>query len=231
VTLLLELSGIRKDYRGLRPLRVDHLAVSAGEQVAMTGIDQPAAEVLVNLVTGAALPDAGEVRVFGQPTAAIGDSHEWLAIVDRFGIVSDRSVLLEGMTVVQNLSMPFTLDIEPPPDSIRERASALAGEVALPPSVWEARVGDLDGADRLRVRVARAIALDPAIVLLEHATAAVARNRAAALGTQIRRVAAARGAAVLALTADREFASAVAGRVLALEPATGRLVERRRWFR
>ena len=73
----------------------------------------------MNLVTGASLPDAGSVDVFGHPTSAIADSTEWLAIVDRFGIVSDRAVMLEGLTVLQNLAVPFTLDIEPPSDESR----------------------------------------------------------------------------------------------------------------
>ena len=68
-----------KDYRGLRPLRIERLTLAAGEQVALLGFDQPAAEVFVNLITGATLPDPGEVRVLGRPTAAITDSADWLA--------------------------------------------------------------------------------------------------------------------------------------------------------
>ena len=81
-----------------------------------SGFDQPSAEVFVNLATGATLPDAGDVSVFGRPTTAIDDSADWLATVDRFGIVSERAVLLDALTVIQNLAMPFTLEIEPPPD-------------------------------------------------------------------------------------------------------------------
>jgi len=39
---------------------------------------------------------------------------DWLAAVDRFGIVSERAVLLDVLSVVQNLAVPFTLEIEPP---------------------------------------------------------------------------------------------------------------------
>jgi ABC-type lipoprotein export system ATPase subunit len=99
--------------------------VQAGEHIAIIGLDQVTAEVFVNLVTGATLPDRGEVRLFGRPTSAIADSADWLAVVDRFGIVSPRAVLLDSLTVVQNLAMPFTLD-EPPAEDIRRRAVALA---------------------------------------------------------------------------------------------------------
>ncbi len=229
---VLELAGVSKDYHGLRPLRIQQLTVAAGQQLALIGLDQPMAEVFVNLLTGATLPDLGEIRVFGQLTSAIVDSAEWLTVVDRFGIVSERAVLLDGLSVLQNLAVPFTLDIEPLPDDISARAADLAQEVGLPPSEWQNPVAALGMASRARVRLARALALDPSLLLLEHATAVVGRDEVAALGGQIRAVAGRRGAAIVALTADRAFAEAVADRVLTLEAASGRLTERRasRWF-
>src|SRR5512139_3851110 len=90
---LLEIISISMQYGALRPLRMEQLSLSSGEHVAIMGLDQPAAEVLINLVTGAALPDAGHVRVFGRSTADITDSTDWLATLDRFGIVSERAAL------------------------------------------------------------------------------------------------------------------------------------------
>ena len=231
MTPVLELVGISKDYRGLRPLRIASLTIAAGEQVAILGLDQLSAEIFVNLATGATLPDAGEVRVLGRLTSAITDSADWLATVDRFGIVSERAVLLEQLTVVQNLAMPFTLDIEPPPDDIRARAERLAGEAGLLPRSWTTPVADLDPIDRVRVRLGRAMALDPAVLLLEHVSASVGRGQVAALAADMRDIARRRGAALVAATADETFARAVAGRVLSLELSSGRLTERRaRWF-
>src|SRR5947209_4601064 len=129
------------------------------------------AEVFVNLVTGATLPDNGEVRIFGRPTAAVSDSADWLALVDRFGIVSARAVLLGGLSVIQNLSMPFTLEIEPPPDDVCVRAARLATEVGLAERSWHRPVSELGPTDLARVRLARALAHEPAVLLLEHASA------------------------------------------------------------
>ena len=228
---VLEFAGASKTYGGLRPLRIAGLRVDAGESVALLGFDQPSAEVFVNLATGATLPDAGDVSIFGLPTRAIEDSADWLATVDRFGIVSERAVLLDALTVIQNLAMPFTLEIEPPPDAVRAQAEALAREVGLPETSWTRPVAELDAAGWLRVRLGRAIALDPAILLLEHASARLPPEAVAAAGADIRAVAAGRRIALLAVAADERFAKAVAGRVLTLEPATGRLTaRRRRWF-
>jgi ABC-type transporter Mla maintaining outer membrane lipid asymmetry ATPase subunit MlaF len=180
IPAVLQLSGVTKDYRGLRPLRIAALSVAAGEHVALLGVDQVAAEVFINLVTGATLPEAGDVHVFGRPTSAISDSADWLATVDRFGIVSERAVLLDQLTVIQNLAMPFTLEIEPPPDEVRRRASALAREVGVQESGWERPIAGLDAAARVRLRLGRALALDPAVLLLEHASAGLSAPDAGA---------------------------------------------------
>jgi len=230
--VVLELTDVIKDYRGLRPLRIQQLSVAAGDATAIVGVDQPMAETFVNLATGATLPDRGEVKVFGRATSSINDSAEWLAFVDRFGIVSERAVLLGELTVIQNLAMPFTLEIEPPPEDVRMSAEQLAHEVGLPEASWRRPVTELNAAGRMRVRFGRALALDPAILLLEHPTATVAREDTLPLGRSIRVVAERRGVATLTLTADRDLAAAIATRVLTLEPASGLLKERRHlgWF-
>lgn len=230
---VVDLSGIAKQYGALRPLRIERLSVAPADSVAIIGLDQGAAEVFVNIVTGATLPESGEVRAFGRPTSAIADSDEWLAFVDRFGIVSERAVLLDPLSVIQNIAVPFTLDIEPPPDEVRDRAVALAKEVGLAEAALSKAVGELDAASRARVRVARALALNPGVLLIEHLTAGVPREEIVGLGQAIRTVAAQRGTATVTITADTHFAGAIAERVLTLEPATGRLRQAGAfgWFR
>lgn len=230
---VIEIADVSKSYGGLRPLRIQQLMLSPAERVAILGMDQPMAEVFVNLVTGAGLPERGSVRVFGQATSDITDSAEWLTLVDRFGIVSERAVLLEGMTLLQNLALPFSLEIEPMSDETRLRAAALAAEVGLSEAEWDEPVAELNGASRARARLARALALDPAVLLLEHPTAAVGRQDVPPLAECFRGVAERRGVAAVALTADHAFAGALGGRVVTLDGATGRLTEQRvtGWFR
>ena len=223
---VLELSDVSKDYRGLRPLRIARLTVLPGEVISIVGLDQTTAEVFVNLVTGATLPDRGDVRLFGRSTTAIADSTDWLAVVDRFGIVSGRAVLLDALTVVQNLAMPFTLEIEPPADDIRRRAVALARRAGLADASVDRPVAELGPAGHARVRLGRALALDPAVVILEHPTAGLPREQVVAFGVQCRDL----SAATIALTADLEFAEALAGRCLTLDAATGRLAGRSGWL-
>jgi ABC-type transporter Mla maintaining outer membrane lipid asymmetry ATPase subunit MlaF len=220
---LLEIDALSMQYGALRPLRVQQLSVAAGEHVSLVGLDQPAAEVLINLVTGASLPNTGTVKVFGRLTAEISDSTDWLTMVDRFGIVSERAALLEPLTVIQNLAVPFSLEIEPPPPSIAAQARAIATESGLPDGVLHQRVGDLDATLRMRIRLARALALNPSVLLLEHPSAAMPRHDVARFAADVRSLAARRSLAALSITADRDFAAAGSTRTLVLEPATGRL--------
>ena len=83
----------------------------------------------------------------------------------------------------------------------------------------------------MRVRVGRAIALDPALLLLEHASAAIPREAIDGFGAAIRAIAERRGIAVVAVGFDEAFARALGATILVHEPATGRLKESGRgWF-
>lgn len=229
---VVEMARVVKKYSGLRPLRVAALSIAAGERVAIAGIDAAGAEVLLNLVTGASLPDEGEVRVFGRPTGEVENGDEWLASLDRFGIVSERAVLLEGASLAQNLALPFTLEIDPVTAETLARVHALAAECGIAPAWLEQRAGDLPPEVRARVHVARAIALDPRLLLMEHPTATLAEADRGAFGTIVARVCEARALTMIATTLDSVFASAAADRTLTLQPGTGQLVAARRaWWR
>ena len=227
---VLELLGVSKDYGGLRPLRVEELHLSERDAIALLGFNQESAEILISLVTGSTLPDTGRIAIFGRSTAEITNARDWLAVVDGFGIVSERAVLLEALTVLQNLAMPFSLDVEPLADDLRRRAELLAGEAGLSPETWNRVTGTLDASTKMRIRVGRALALDPRILLLEHVSAGLDPDEASKLAGSIRSSARRRGTAILAATADERFARAVATRILEWEPATGKLRGRRRWF-
>ena len=217
----LVLKDLEKQYGALRPLRVRDLRVPADRITMLIGLDRPAAEVFVNLVTGAALPDKGEVTSLGRSTTAISNGDEWLAFVERFGIVSDRVVLLEGMTVAQNLAISFDLNLEPLPPDVLPRVTALAAEVGIDGESLNSRVADAPPLLRSKIYLARALAFDPEILLLEHPTANLSPDEAKSFGEIIRRVGEHRGLTTLGLLMDENFAKSTGGRLLIWEPATG----------
>jgi ABC-type transporter Mla maintaining outer membrane lipid asymmetry ATPase subunit MlaF len=231
--VLVSVRDVRKDYHGLRPLRVQHLELERGARMAITGIDRPAAEVLTNLITGATLPDEGEVEIFGASTRAITDADHWMRELDRFGILSERVVLLDRFTVEQNLAIPLSLELESMASELRAHVSRLALEVGIAASYLAQPLAGLAAGAQLRLRLGKALALDPAVLVAEHPNALLPPAEVSGFAADFLRVVSNRGIASLVLTADRTFAAAVADAVFTLEPATGELKPAggwRRWF-
>jgi ABC-type transporter Mla maintaining outer membrane lipid asymmetry ATPase subunit MlaF len=225
---VLRIANVRKQYQALRPFRLRELSIDVGERVAIAGLDRGAAEVLVNLVTGASVPDEGDVVVLGRSTHAIADGDEWLASLDRFGIVSPRAVLLDGATLLQNLAMPYTLEIDPIPPGVASRAAALGVEAGIPGGRLHQPIAQLTPQIRARAHLARAVALDPALLILEHPTADLPPEDRKALAADLTRVTSARRLATLIISEDAEFSAAAATRRYTLEGATGELRKPRR---
>lgn len=229
--VLVELKDVEKDYRGLRPLRIQELRLRPGELVALLGLDAAMAEVLVNLVTAAQLPDKGDVRIFGRSTATITDVHAWVADLDRFGLISERAVLVEQLTAEQNLALPLSLEIDEMPAALRQQVQDLASEVALSADELQTPTGALTPLSRLRLRLGRALALKPRVILAEHPNAILPADDAPRFAADFTRVMSSRSIASLTMTADVTFATAVADRVLTLQPATGLLKPTSAWRR
>jgi putative ABC transport system ATP-binding protein len=231
---LVSLQRVVKNYQGLRPLRIQALTVKRGDAVALLGFDAATAEVLVNLVTAGSLPDEGEVRIFGTATSAIRDHTSWMALIDRFGLISHRSPLLASLTAEQNLALPFELAVESLEDEVRQIVRRLADEIALPVAHLSQPVAALPAASQLRVRLGRALALRPEVVLAEHPNATLEAADAAAFAADLARIRQDRQLATVVMTADKRFAEASGTDILTLQAATGELKPssswRRRWF-
>ena len=221
-----------KEYGGLRPLRVANLTVAVGECVTLAGLDVPAAETFVLLATGAGLPDQGEVRVMGEATSAITEGDAWLESLDRFGVVSHRAALVDAISIEQNIAMSYTLSIDPIAEDVHQKVRALAAQVGLDPADLSKPVAGVTGAAQLRAHVARALAHDPAVLVLEHPTLHVERADAAALGASIAAATRARQVGVLAITDDEELSVHMGARRLKLNASTGDCAPvKRGWFR
>ena len=226
---LLSVRALVKNYQALRPLRIASLTISRGEIVSITGLDAPAAEMLVGLVTGAVVPDSGEVRLFGQSTTEVADSEAWLAMLDGIGILTERAVLIGQFSVEQNIAMSFTLAVDPIEPEVRPRVNALAEEVGLAGDVLAKRIAETAADVQNRVRLARALALSPALLVAEHPSAGLPRDSVERFAADLSSIARQRTLALLAITSDEKFSHALGGQALVLEAATGTLRQRGIW--
>jgi putative ABC transport system ATP-binding protein len=230
--VLLQLRDVTQDYGGLRPLRIKSLDVRVGQRLAVMGLDQGAAEVLVNLMTGSTTPRTGGVQAFGRDTADITDSETWLVALRQYGLLGVRTVLIEQLTVEQNLAIPLTLEVDPLPEEFKAAVRALGVETGLA-HLLDRRPAELGALDAQRLRLGRALALNPRVLLAEHPTASLERAEADQFARDMSRIVSARGMAAVYVTADRAFAQQAADEIVTLKPATGELVSAvgwRRWF-
>ena len=221
--VLLTITGEHKEHQALRPLRVRDLNVSAGDVMSLSGLDAQAAETFVNLVTGATLPDAGEVVLFGQNTRTIPDTKAWLKTLDGIGMVTSRGVLIEAFSVLQNVAMSFTLAVDPIDPRVVPQAGAVAREVGIDQALFDLPAGSVPPEVKMRVHLARSLALGPRLLIAEHASATLPRETVSSFGADLARAAQARGLAVIAITADDVLAKAIGGARLELVAATGEL--------
>ena len=228
---VIELKNVSKEYGGLRPLRIEYFALQPSDTVALLGFDRAAAEVVVNLISAATLPDTGDVEIFGSPTHHITDASAWFRSLDRFGILSERAVLIDELTVEQNLALPLSFEVDDMPAAVRSQIAEIADEVGISSADRRTSMKLADPGIRTRVRLGKALALDPKVLLAEHPNAGVPLNEVARFGATLAAIAAKRDLAMLVLTADTAFAAAVCKQVLTWRPSTGELVAASRWTR
>lgn len=220
---LLDISGLVKDYQALRPLRIKSLTIVPGDLLVVTGLDAVAAETFVHLMTGATLPDSGDISLFGQNTKDISDGDAWLKSLDGVGMVTSRGVVVAMFSVLQNIALSFTLEVDPIDPAVLPQAIALAREVGVAESAFDVPAGRMPTDTHMRIHLARALALGPRLLVAEHPSASLPRETVSAFGADLARLARSRGLALITLTADDELAKAIGGQRLELVPATGEL--------
>jgi ABC-type lipoprotein export system ATPase subunit len=228
---IIHITALRKQFGGLRPLRINGLSMAPGDRVTLHGLDAESAEMLTLLITVASLPDEGTVAIAGRDTRDIQTDTEWLTSLDVFGMVTTRAALMDSVPLEGNLALPFTLSIDPLLPEVRQAVESLAAEVGLPAELLPAPVHQLDEAERARVHLARALALKPQVLLLEHPTARLATDDAAAFGRVLSAVGARRNLGWLAISEDDAFAGEAGGQRCRLAPASGEISAARRGWR
>ena len=213
---VIEFRGVEKALGESFPLRISEFTLREHERVVLSGLPGVMGEAFMNLIIGASLPDHGDVIVFGKNSKEIRTDTEWLTSLDRFGLVSDRAVLLEQSTIAQNLALPVTLAIDPMSPEVRAIVESLAREVELPLESLDRPPGAIEQSfasamERSRLHLARALAHRPKVLLLEHPTLShgILGDK---FGASLRSIAEARKLSFIAVSDDDRFARETGGR-------------------
>jgi nitrate/nitrite transport system ATP-binding protein len=213
---VLALRGVAKGFgpagRRTSVLADVHLELAPGEVVAIVGFSGSGKTTLLSLLAGLIEPDAGEVELDGRPAPPAGPDRS---------VVFQSYALLPWLTVLANVQLAVdAVRGELPRRARRERALELVRLVGLE-AARAKRPGELSGGMRQRVAVARALALDPRILLLDEPLGALDALTRASLQDEMARLFERSGMSVVLVTNDVDEAILLADRIVPLSLGPG----------
>ena len=190
-----------------------NLSLAAGQTIALVGRSGAGKTTLLKLVNRLLVPSVGRVLVEGR------DTMEWdpIRLRRRIGYVFQDVGLFPHMTVEENVTVVARLE-NWPPRRARSRAHELLDLVGLPPATYAGRrPHELSGGQRQRVGLARALAIDPPILLMDEPFGALDPITRAEVRREFARLQQELRTTVLLVTHDVAEAFALAQRVGVLE--------------
>lgn len=208
--MIIEATGLTKEFaraRGGQRLftAVHPLDIGLEEQslTAISGHSGSGKSTLLNMLAGILTPTAGIVRIDGTDLYSLRDEERSRLRNERIGLVPQGHTALRALTVLDNVLLPAILYNRD--EAPAERARELLGRVGLG-DLAEAAPTELSGGELRRMAIARALLMDPAIVLADEPTTGLDHANATAVLTLLRD-AADRGAAVLVVSHEAEARS------------------------
>jgi phospholipid/cholesterol/gamma-HCH transport system ATP-binding protein len=165
---LIELRNLSKRFGQLVVLDGISLSIEPRRCIVILGASGSGKSVLLKHIVGLLKPDAGEVWFEGQRIDQLGE-RQLVPIRQRFGFLFQMGALFDSMTVEENIAYPVQEHTSKPKEQIDRIVDEKLRQVGLP-QVRKKMPGDLSGGQRKRVALARAIALDPEVVIYDEPT-------------------------------------------------------------
>jgi phospholipid/cholesterol/gamma-HCH transport system ATP-binding protein len=141
------------------------LVVAAGCAICVLGRSGTGKSVMLKHIIGLMRPDEGSVLVEGHDVTRLSP-RELARVRQRMGMLFQQAALFDSISVGENVAFPMRRHSTLPSCEIRERAEALLADVGLS-GEYEKMPADLSGGMRKRAGLARALALEPAILLAD----------------------------------------------------------------
>lgn len=165
---MLALRQVRKVFDGQVVLDNLDLDVPSGKITAIIGPSGGGKSVLLKHMIGLLKPDSGQVLVDGENIASMGRG-ELNRVRERFGVLFQNAALFDSMTVFENVAFPLEEKTRLSREEIKNRVHLALEHVGLR-SVDDKYPDQISGGMKKRVGLARALLLDPAIILFDEPT-------------------------------------------------------------
>lgn len=208
---MIELKQVSKSFGNRHILNGVNLSVADGETLVILGASGSGKSTILKLIIGLLQPDAGDVLIHGQNVTAITED-AWNKVRRHMGMVFQYSALFDSMTIGENVAFGLrqheNMTEEQIQTVVREKLHmiGLDGIESLMPS-------SLSGGMKKRVSLARAIALNPEIILYDEPTAGLDPIRSTAISHLIRDMQEKMHVTSIVVTHDMKSAGEIADRM------------------
>ena len=209
------LDDVRKSFGDTTVLDGVRLEVARGETVSILGASGSGKSVTLKTVNGLIRCDSGSIRVLGQPVDEMSEPR-LVPLRRKVSYLFQGGALFDSMTVFSNIAFPMREHLDLDTAELEERVEALLGMVQLG-AIGGLYPAELSGGMRKRVALARALALEPEIILYDEPTTGLDPVTGSAIARLITDLDRRLGVTSVVVTHDISLVRAVAERVIFLE--------------
>jgi phospholipid/cholesterol/gamma-HCH transport system ATP-binding protein len=212
---LIELRDVHKRFGRLVVLDGVSLGIAEGESLVIIGASGTGKSVTLKHIVGLLKPDAGEVWFDGKRVDTM-DDRELVEVRKQFGFLFQMGALFDSFTVEDNIAFPIVEHTRKPPEEVSRIVDEKLRMVGLP-EVRKKMPAELSGGQRKRVALARAIALDPRVILYDEPTTGLDPIRSDVINELILKLKRELRVTSLVVTHDMHSAFKVADRIVMLD--------------
>lgn len=202
---VLKLENIARDFSDGRQIRrvlfPTNLEFERGELTVLSGPSGSGKTTLLSIMGLVLRPSEGAVFLEGQDVTTLSDDDAAMLRLRKYGFVFQQPMLIEGLSVMENIALAFAVQGARLPDNFRDKTEVLLKSLGLgETSHMQPRL--LSGGMKQRVSIARALIKDPAILLCDEPTSSLDAESGQAVMAILKRIAIEEGRVVVVVSHD-----------------------------